>query len=136
MQPEEAGTSGFTVRSVSIALVLTVFLLVISSYIALKIGALPWPIIFSAVAAGALLQVFSRFGRRTTKHEMNVAQAGGTIGGLVASGVVFTIPGILYLQSQGIAVSMPGALSLAAVCVTAASDSAPGMETAMPCDCR
>jgi uncharacterized oligopeptide transporter (OPT) family protein len=119
MQPEEKGKSGFTMRSCAIALLLSVFLLVISSYIALRMGALPWPIIFSAVAAGALLQLVSRVSRKATSHEMNVAQAGGTIGGMLASGVVFTIPGILYLQSQGIAVSMPGVLSLAAVCVTA-----------------
>jgi uncharacterized oligopeptide transporter (OPT) family protein len=29
-------------------------------------------------------------------HEMNVAQAGASIGGLVASGLVFTIPGIIF----------------------------------------
>ncbi len=119
MHPEETGDSGFTVRSVAIAIVLTVFLLVVSSYIALRMGALPWPIIFSAVAAGALLQLFSRVSGKTNRHEMNVAQAGGTIGGLLASGVVFTIPGILYLQTQGVSVSMPSAFSLAAVCVTA-----------------
>ncbi|UCD03440.1 MAG: OPT/YSL family transporter [Candidatus Aenigmatarchaeota archaeon] len=119
MLPEEAGGAGFTLRSVIIAILLTVFLLVVSSYIALRIGALPWPIIFSAVAAGALLQIFAKINGKTNRHEMNVAQAGGTVGGLLASGVVFTIPGILYLQNQGVAVSMPGVLSLAAVCVTA-----------------
>ncbi len=119
MLPEESGESGFTIRSCAVAVLLTVFLLVVSSYIALKVGALPWPIIFSVVSAGALLQLVSRVSRKATKHEMNVAQAGGTIGGMLASGVVFTIPGILYLQSQGISVSMPGVVSLAAVCVTA-----------------
>lgn len=119
MHPEETGDSGFTFRSVTIAILLTVFLLVISSYIALRIGALPWPIIFSAVAAGTLLQLVSRVSGKTNRHEMNVAQAGGTIGGLLASGVVFTIPGILYLQSQGVSISMPSAVSLAVVCVTA-----------------
>ncbi len=119
MHPEEKGNNGFTIRSCTIAVILTVFLLIVSSYIALKIGALPWPIIFSAVAAGALLQIVARFSGKATSHEMNVAQAGGTIGGLLASGVVFTIPGILYLQSQGMGVTMPGAASLAVVCVTA-----------------
>jgi len=116
---EEEGESGFTVRACVIAVLLTIFLLVTSSYIALKIGALPWPIIFSAVVAGALLQLVSRVSKKTNRHEMNVAQAGGTIGGLLASGVVFTIPGILYLQAQGVDVSMPGVLTLAVVCITA-----------------
>ena len=119
MIPEEEGASGFTPRAVVIALLLTVFLLVTSSYIALKIGALPWPIIFSVVAAGALLQLVSRVSGKASPHEMNVAQAGGTIGGLIASGVVFTIPGILYLQSKGVIVTMPSAAALAAVCVAA-----------------
>jgi len=119
MVPEEIGDSGFTLRSVAIAIILTLFLLVVSSYIALRIGALPWPIIFSVVVAGALLQLLSRVSGKTNRHEINVAQAGGTIGGLLASGVVFTIPGILYLQGQGTAVSMPSVVSLAVVCVTA-----------------
>ncbi len=119
MIDEERGESGFTLRSCIVAIILTVFLLVISSYIALKMGALPWPIIFSAVSAGALLQLVSRVSRKSTKHEINVAQAGGTIGGMLASGVVFTLPGILYLQGQGMEITMPTVLSLAIVCVTA-----------------
>lgn len=119
MNTEEQESSGFTIRASIIAILLTIFLLVTSSYIALRIGALPWPIIFSAVVAGALLQIVSRVSRKTTKHEMNVAQAGGTIGGLLASGVVFTIPGILYLQSQGVSVAMPDIFTLAVVCITA-----------------
>jgi len=119
MIPEEEGASGFTLRACVIAIMLTVLLLVTSSYIALRMGALPWPIIFSVVAAGALLQIVSRVSGKTSRHEVNVAQAGGTIGGLVASGVVFTIPGILYLQSQGVNVSMPDFFMLAVVCVTA-----------------
>jgi uncharacterized oligopeptide transporter (OPT) family protein len=119
MLSEETGESGFTARSCIIAVLLTIFLLVVSSYIALRMGALPWPIIFSAVAAGAILQLVSRVSGKSARHEVNVAQAGGTIGGLLASGVVFTIPGILYLQGQGVSVSMPGVASLAVVCVTA-----------------
>ncbi len=119
MLTEEEGESGFTVRASVIAVLLTIFLLVTSSYIALRVGALPWPIIFSAVVAGALLQLVARVSRKTTRHEMNVAQAGGTIGGLLASGVVFTIPGILYLQGQGVEVTMPSVITLAIVCVTA-----------------
>jgi uncharacterized oligopeptide transporter (OPT) family protein len=118
-EPEDKGESGFTLRACVIALVLTIFLMITSSYIALKIGALPWPIIFSVVIAAASLQLVSRVSRKTNVHEINVAQAGGTIGGLLASGVVFTIPGILYLQSKGVTISLPSVTSLACVCVTA-----------------
>jgi len=82
-------------------------------------GALPWPIIFSVVIAAASLQLISRVARKTNVHEINVAQSGGTIGGLLASGVVFTIPGILYLQTQGVTVLLPSVISLASVCITA-----------------
>lgn len=113
MIPEEKGESGFTIRALIIAISLTLFLVSASSYIALRLGALPWPIIFSVIVSGALLKLF-----KTTTHEINVAQAGGTIGGLLASGVVFTIPGILYLQqSEGLAISIPSWWVLALICV-------------------
>ena len=117
-EPEDKGKPGFTLRACVIALLLTIFLMITSSYIALKIGALPWPIIFSVVIAAAFLQLVSRVSRKTNVHEINVAHAGGTIGGLLASGVVFTIPGILYLHAQGVTVSFPSIISLACVCVT------------------
>lgn len=117
--PEEQGASGFTARAVAIAVLLAVFLLVTSSYIALRIGALPWPIVFSAISAGLLIKISSGFFGKGGTHEMNVAQAGGTIGGLLASGIVFTIPGILYLQSKGIAVKLPGVFELAVVGISA-----------------
>lgn len=117
--PEEVGNSGFSLRACTIAILLTLFLLSTSSYIALKIGALPWPIIFSALIAGVILRFISHFSNSTNVHEINVAQAGGTIGGLLASGVVFTIPGILYLQQKGIAIGNINPFLLALVCVSA-----------------
>jgi uncharacterized oligopeptide transporter (OPT) family protein len=114
MIPEEQGESGFTIRALVIAVGLTLFLLATSSYIALRIAALPWPIIFSVIVAGAILKMF-----KTSIHEINVAQAGGTIGGLMASGVVFTIPGILYLQkTEGLSIPMPSWWALALICIT------------------
>jgi uncharacterized oligopeptide transporter (OPT) family protein len=113
MIPEEKGESGFTLRALVIAIGLTLFLVSASSYIAMRLGALPWPIIFSVIVAGALLKLF-----KTSVHEINVAQAGGTIGGLMASGVVFTIPGIIYLQrTEGLDLAMPSLWVLALICV-------------------
>ncbi len=117
--PEEIGETGFSFRAVIIALALTLFLLTTSSYITLKLGALPWPIIFSAIIAGAILNFIGQFSRRTNVHEINVAQAGGTIGGLMAAGITFTIPGILYLQQKGIAISSIDVFSLILVCLAA-----------------
>lgn len=117
--PEEIGEGGFSLKSVSVALVLTLFLLTASSYITLKIGALPWPIIFSVVAAGAFLNFFKIFGGKTNIHELNVAQSGGTIGALMAAGVAFTIPGIIYLQQKGVDILLPDSLSLLLICLAA-----------------
>ena len=120
MLPEEAGKSGFSLRALIIALILSLFLLASSSYIALKLGALPWPIIFSVIASEGILKALSRF-KPTDIHEINVAQAGGTIGGLLASGVVFTIPGILYLQmNEKLDINLPHLWVLGIVCISGA----------------
>lgn len=95
-------------KSVITAVLLALFLLASSSYIALKLGAMPWPIIFSIVAAAGFMRLFGRF----SKHELNIAHAGASIGGLVASALVFTIPGLWYLSSQGVEVTLPTTFSL------------------------
>jgi uncharacterized oligopeptide transporter (OPT) family protein len=106
---------GFTVRAALIAVALSLFLLISSSYVAIKLGAQPWPIIFSVIISGGVLKLLSR-GRKVSVHEVNVAQAGGSIGGLVAAGVVFTVPGILYLNhSKNLDLAWPNPWVLALV---------------------
>jgi uncharacterized oligopeptide transporter (OPT) family protein len=90
---------GFTFRAVIIAVFLSLFLLMSTSYIALKLGAAPWPIIFAVIVSASVIKILNR-GKTINIHEVNVAQAGGSIGGLVAAGVVFTLPGILYLNQN------------------------------------
>ncbi len=110
---------GLTLRAIVVAIALTIFLATTSSYIALRISALPWPIIFSVIAAGGILKGVSIFTKKTNLHEINVAQSGATIGGLVASGVVFTVPGIVFLQQQGIPIELPSLPVLMVVSVSA-----------------
>lgn len=104
---ELSESPGFTIRAAAVAVTVSLFLLGSSIYIALKLGALPWPIIFSVMISAGLLKMMS--GRtRLDLHEINVAQAGASIGGLIAAGVAFTLPGIIYLQStSSIAISWP-----------------------------
>jgi uncharacterized oligopeptide transporter (OPT) family protein len=110
-----AEKTGFTLRAAIIAVALSLFLLASSSYIAIKIGAMPWPIIFSVIVAGGVLRLRSKQGN---VHEINVAQAGASVGGLVASGLVFTIPGILFLNStQNTNIAWPSAWMLAWITV-------------------
>ncbi len=104
--------SGLTLRAVFIALSLSVFLLLSTFYIAIKLGAAPWPIIFSVIVSSSVIKILNR-GKKTNLHEINVAQAGGSIGGLVAAGVAFTLPGIIYLnQTRGTAIDLPDPLIL------------------------
>lgn len=98
---------GFTIRAAVIAVSLTLFLLASSAYIALKLGAQPWPIIFAVIVSGGIIKVLNRSGK-VNIHEVNVAQAGASIGGLVAAGIVFTLPGIIYLnQTQQTDIAWP-----------------------------
>lgn len=116
---ETKENSGFTLRAVIIAILITIFLTASSSYIAIKLGALPWPIIFSVIVAGGLLKLLN-LKSKENPHEINVAQAGGSIGGLVAAGVVFTIPGIIFLnQSKGLAIPLPNPWILALLTILA-----------------
>ena len=64
-----------------------------SVYTALKMGALPWPTIFTSVTALLLLRAFGR----TSLNEANVTQIIMSAGSMVAGGLAFTIPGIWML---------------------------------------
>ncbi|MFQ5638022.1 MAG: OPT/YSL family transporter [bacterium] len=98
---------GFTLRAAIIGAALSLFLLTSSTYISLKIGALPWPIVFSVIVSGGLIKMLNR-GAAVNIHEVNTAQAGASIGGLLAAGLAFTVPGILYLnQSRAAEISWP-----------------------------
>ncbi|MFQ5706963.1 MAG: OPT/YSL family transporter [bacterium] len=99
--------SGFTLRAALIAVGVSLFLLTSSSYIAIKLGALPWPIVFSVIVSGGIIKLLNGT-KRINVHEINVAQAGASIGGLVAAGIVFTVPGIVYLnQTRGLNIAWP-----------------------------
>ena len=64
-----------------------------SVYTALKLGALPWPTIFTSIVALFLLRAC---GHRSL-NEANVTQIIMSAGSMVAGGLAFTIPGIWML---------------------------------------
>ena len=66
-----------------------------SVYVALKMGALPWPIIFAAILSLFLLKVVSR--GKSTLNEANVTHTIMSSGAMVAGGLAFTIPGAWML---------------------------------------
>lgn len=64
-----------------------------SVYTALKMGALPWPTIFTSITALVLLRATGR----TSLNEANVTQIIMSAGSMVAGGLAFTIPGVWML---------------------------------------
>ena len=64
-----------------------------SVYTALKMGALPWPTIFTSITALVLLRALGK----TSLNEANITQVIMSAGSMVAGGLAFTIPGIWML---------------------------------------
>lgn len=81
-----------------------------SLYVALKLGALPWPTVFAALSAYGLLRVL----RRQDVNEANCAQAAISAGGLVAGGLAFTLPALWMIQADA------GINSFEVICLTLA----------------
>ena len=82
-----------TPRGILIGCVGCVIITAASIYTALKMGALPWPIIFAALISLFFLKAF---GSRSL-NEANVTHTIMSAGAMVAGGLAFTIPGIWIL---------------------------------------
>jgi putative OPT family oligopeptide transporter len=88
-----------TLRALVIGVVGCIVITATSVYIALKMGALPWPIIFAAVISLFFLKALARIGGRPTSlNEANVTHTVMSAGAMVAGGLAFTIPGIWILD--------------------------------------
>lgn len=82
-----------SVAGVVIGVVGCVILTASSVYTALKMGALPWPTIFTSITALVLLRAMGR----SSLNEANITQIIMSAGSMVAGGLAFTIPGIWML---------------------------------------
>ena len=82
-----------SVAGIVIGIIGCVIITASSVYTALKMGALPWPTIFTSITSLVLLRAF---GRRSL-NEANVTQIIMSAGSMVAGGLAFTIPGIWIL---------------------------------------
>ena len=67
-----------------------------SMYVALKLGALPWPIIFVALVSMFALKLMGN----TNINEINVTHTAMSAGAMTAGGLAFTIPGIYMLNPE------------------------------------
>lgn len=88
-----SGGSGISLAGVIIGIIGCVIITASSVYTALKMGALPWPTIFTSITALVLLRAFGHNGL----NEANVTQIIMSAGSMVAGGLAFTIPGIWML---------------------------------------
>jgi putative OPT family oligopeptide transporter len=84
-----------TLRGVVIGCVGCAVITASSIYTALKMGALPWPIVFAALISLVFLKAISR--GRASLNEANVTHTVMSSGAMVAGGLAFTIPGAWML---------------------------------------
>ncbi len=90
---------GLPLRAIFLGALLSVLVAMYSAFAGLKIGGVYWPSVTMAVVAMALLNLLGN----TNKNEINIAQTAASAGGLLAAGLIFTIPAIWLL---GLKVSM------------------------------
>ncbi len=86
----------FTVRSMIIGAIGATILTMSSMFVALKLGALPWPIMFVALVSMFALKALGN----TNINEINVTHTAMSAGAMVAGGLAFTLPGIWMLDSS------------------------------------
>lgn len=86
-------TGQLTLRGVILGCIGCIVITTSSMYVALKMGALPWPILFAAIVSLFFLKLLGN----TNLHEVNVTHTIMSAGAMVAGGLAFTIPGIWIL---------------------------------------
>ncbi len=82
-----------TARGVVIGCIGCVIITASSAYTALKLGALPWPIVFAAIVSLFFLKLLGN----ASLNEANVTHTIMSAGAMVAGGLAFTIPGAWML---------------------------------------
>lgn len=82
-----------TVRGVIIGVIGSVIITASSVYVALKLGALPWPVFFVALLSLFALKLMGH----TNINEVNVTHTAMSAGAMVAGGLAFSIPAVYML---------------------------------------
>ncbi len=85
-----------TFRSLIIGALGSALVTTSSIYVALKLGALPWPIVFAALLSLVCLKALGN----TNLQEVTVAHTALSAGSMVAGAVAFTIPGLWILDKS------------------------------------
>ena len=104
-----------TLRGAVVGLIGCAVITAASVYTALKMGALPWPIIFAAIISLFFLKAIDRKRGTATLNEANVTHTIMSAGAMVAGGLAFTIPGIWILGAGEVSWGEMLAVALAGV---------------------
>jgi uncharacterized oligopeptide transporter (OPT) family protein len=88
-------------RALLVGLLLSIVVAAYSAYAGLKVGGVYWPIITATLMSMGLLRLLG--GRGASRQEINIAGTAASTGGLLAAGVIFTVPA-LWLLGLDIAV--------------------------------
>ena len=79
-----------TLRAIIVGSVLAVIVTMYSAFAGLKIGGVYWPITTASIMALGILTILGN----TNKNEINIAQTIASAGGLLAAGIIFTVPAL------------------------------------------
>ncbi|MEM0360398.1 MAG: OPT/YSL family transporter [Candidatus Diapherotrites archaeon] len=85
--------SEVSLKAVLVGFLLSIVVAMYSAYLGLMVGGVYWPIVTTSLMAMALLKLLGK----TSKQEIIVAQTAASTGGLLAAGIIFTIPALYLL---------------------------------------
>ena len=88
--------SSLTLRGIIIGVLGLLLITVSSLYVALKLGALPWPTVFVTILSMTLLRNM----KNSTLEEVTTTHTLMSAGSMVAGGLAFTLPGLWILDKN------------------------------------
>ena len=112
MRTMEAKKSPLTARGLTVGIIGLIIITASSMYVALRMGALPWPTVFVTVLSMAILGK----AKGSTLEEINCTHTLMSAGAMVAGGLAFTLPGLWMTDPEA---SLP-VISIVAISVTGA----------------
>jgi uncharacterized oligopeptide transporter (OPT) family protein len=80
-------------RALLLGAMLSMLVAAYSAYAGLKVGGVYWPIVTTSLVSMAVLTALGK----TNRNEINIMQTAGSSGGLLAGGIIFTIPAAFML---------------------------------------
>ena len=85
------------IRAVIIGAIGSILITASSVYVALRVGAVPWPTVFATILSVIILRLIFR---KTTVEEINIAQTGMTAGAMIGGAIAFTVPALFISNPE------------------------------------